>query len=183
MEPTNPNANTHSKTNSQTLFDTPVKHSTSTPLYAVLLRDALVEHSCGTLSCDTLVGHSCGTFLLILSWNTLAGHSCGTLSWDTLVGCSCGDALVGHSCGTHSCGTLMGKLLCGSLVDLWDSFAARHGLVGHSCALATRRIYTSIHQHALLPPISRKRTFHRGCTQPRGTATLHTSCRHTARTD
>ena len=71
MEPTNPNANTYSKTNAQTFFDT-------------LVGDTLVERSSGTLSCDTLV----------TVWDTLVGHSCGTLL-RTLVQHFCGT--LGHS--------------------------------------------------------------------------------------
>ena len=75
MEPTIPNANTYSKTRAQTFFYT-------------LVRDTLVERSCGTLSCDTSV----------TSWDTVGGHSCKTLLW-TLVQLSCG-TLLKHSSTT-----------------------------------------------------------------------------------
>ena len=67
MEPTNPNANTYSKTNAQTIFDT-------------LVGDIFVGHFCRTHSFrkplwDTLV-HSCGAPCMT---PTLGGHSCGAL--------------------------------------------------------------------------------------------------------
>ena len=77
MEPTNPNANTCSKTNTQTIFDTLVGdifvgRSCRTHSFRNALWDTLV-HSCGTLLPNTFVGHSCGTVL----YRTLVGHSCG----------------------------------------------------------------------------------------------------------
>ena len=50
MEPTNPKANTHSKTNAQTLLDTPVGHSCKAFLRDTLLWDALVNQSLQNLS-------------------------------------------------------------------------------------------------------------------------------------
>ena len=148
MEPTNPNANTYPKTNTQTIVatlvgDTLVGHSCRTHSFGKPLRDthALLwdslydTHSCGKLLRNTLVGrclvgHSCRT-------SSFVWHSCRTLSSVTLVGQSCmALTLVGHSCGTllwhtlvgHSC-TLVGHS-CGALLQ--DTF------VGHSCGALFR---------------------------------------------
>ena len=102
MEPTNPNANTYSKTNTQTILDT-------------LVGDTFVGHSCRTHSFrkplwDTLA-HSCGKPCRTLLWDTLVGHSCQTLWSDIVVGRSCKTLL----CDTHSCGhslVLLSPLVC-----------------------------------------------------------------------
>ena len=126
MEPTNPNANTYSKTNTQTIFDnlvgdTFVGHSCRTHSFRKPLWDTLV-HSCGTPCMTlTLLGHSCvGHFCMSLLWDTLVGHSCRTLLWGTLAEHSCRTllwdtpiflywgTLAEHSCGTLLWGTLVG---------------------------------------------------------------------------
>ena len=107
MEPTNPNANTHAKTNGQTLFDTLVGRSCKTLLWKPVL--------------GTLARHSChGTILWRTLWDTLVGHSCRKLWRDTIAGHSCG-ARHSHIRRTLLWGNLVG-LVCGTI--LWDILRA-----------------------------------------------------------
>ena len=134
MEPTNPNANTCTKTNTQT-FDTLVGERSCGTLSCdtfvtlqTLLQDTLVGHSYGSVLW-TLVQHSCGTLL----WGTLVGHSCRALLRNTLVGLcrTLLDIHVRHSCVSLLWGTLAEDARagrsCGTV--LWD---LRNTLVGHS---------------------------------------------------
>ena len=95
MEPTNPNANTYSKTNTQTIFDTLVTLVEDTFVGHSCIQRNLFGNLCGTLLC-TIVGHSCGTLL----WDTLVGHCCATLLYVTLVGHSW--AILWNTLAEHS---------------------------------------------------------------------------------